>query len=78
MRAQPTPTRNPQRSLKQRIWLLGAGCWLFGIVDRSIALLADGSLSGVDGIQLLIIAFFGVCWLLLKPSRSLQSSESSH
>ena len=56
-------------NLRNAIWLFGVSSWLFGITDRSIALLSDGYLSALDLIQLSIAAFFFVSWLLLKPSK---------
>ncbi|MBD2037198.1 hypothetical protein H6F76_19735 [Leptolyngbya sp. FACHB-321] len=63
--------------LKQRIWLLGVSFWVFGIIDRSIAIFSDGSLSTLDLTQLLTASFFFVCWLFLKPARKLEPSESN-
>lgn len=54
-------------NLKQGIWFLGVSCWVFGITDRSIALLSDGYLSPVDFAQLVVACFFFVSWLFLKP-----------
>jgi hypothetical protein len=54
-------------SLKNGIWLLGTSSWLFGITDRSIAVLADGYLSALDIVQLFTASFFFVSWLFLKP-----------
>lgn len=54
-------------SLKNGIWLIGTSSWLFGIADRSIASLSDGSLSALDLVQLLTASFFFVGWLFLKP-----------
>lgn len=62
---------------KQRIWLLGVSFWVFGIIDRSIAIFSDGYLSALDLIQLLTASFFFVGWLFLKPSRKLEPSESN-
>lgn len=54
-------------SLKNGIWIIGTSSWLFGIVDRSIASLSDGSLSALDLVQLLTASLFFVGWLFLKP-----------
>ncbi len=62
---------------KQRIWLLGVSLWVFGIIDRSIAVFSDGYLSTLDLTQLLTASFFFVSWLFLKPSSKLESSESN-
>lgn len=56
-------------TLKQGIWLLGIPSWLFGIVDRSIASLADGYLSALDISQVFTAAFFFISWLFLKPNQ---------
>ena len=55
-------------NLRNGIWLLGVSSWLFGILDRSIATLADGYLSALDIIQLFTALFFFVSWLFLKPT----------
>ncbi|NDJ18496.1 hypothetical protein [Myxacorys almedinensis] len=54
-------------SLKLGIWILCIPAWLFGIVERGATAIADHFLSIADVIQILIAAFFLVCWLLLKP-----------
>lgn len=54
--------------LQNGIWLFGIPSWLFGLTDRSIALLADGYLSALDMIQLFTASFFFVSWLFLKPA----------
>ncbi|HEY9882365.1 MAG TPA: hypothetical protein V6C98_02030 [Thermosynechococcaceae cyanobacterium] len=81
-----TKPRNDQKAtqlyrflgdFKQRIWLLGISFWVFGMVDRSIAVFSDGNLSTLDLTQLLTAAFFFVSWLLLKPTRKLEPSESN-
>lgn len=64
-------------TLKQGIWFLGVACWLFGMIDRSIASLNDGYLSGIDIIQLLTAAFFFVSWLFLKPYPSIKGGVSN-
>ncbi len=54
--------------LRGGIWLFGVSAWLFGIIDRSIATLADGYLSALDITQLFTASFFFVSWLFLKPT----------
>ena len=49
------------------IWLVGILSWIFGLTDRSIALLSDGYLSAIDIVQLFTASFFFVSWLLLSP-----------
>jgi hypothetical protein len=61
--------------LKQGVWLLGISSWVFGIIDRSIASFADGSVSALDIAQLLIAFFLFISWLLLKPRQRLQPSS---
>lgn len=53
--------------LKTAIWFIGNIAWLFGILDRSIATLADGYLSAIGLLQILIATFLFWCWLFLKP-----------
>jgi len=49
------------------IWLFGILSWIFGLTDRSIALLSDGYLSAIDIVQLFTASFFFVSWLFLSP-----------
>ena len=53
--------------LQKGIWLFGILSWIFGLTDRSIALLSDGYLSAIDLVQLFTASFFFVSWLLLSP-----------
>lgn len=62
-----TKNHSPLGKLKRGIWILGISSWLFGIIDRSFASLADGYLSAIDVTQLFTAAFFFVSWLVLKP-----------
>lgn len=54
--------------LKTAIWFIGSIAWLLGILDRSIAALADGYLSVIGLLQILIATFLFWCWLFLKPN----------
>ena len=65
----------PNLNHKIAIWFIGIAFWLFGITDRSVALLKDGYLSGTDIVQLCITFFFFVSWLVLKPSASFNFQE---
>jgi hypothetical protein len=53
---------------KTAIWFIGNVAWLLGILDRSIAALADGYLSAIGLLQILIATFLFWCWLFLKPN----------
>ncbi|PSB40033.1 hypothetical protein C7B69_00330 [filamentous cyanobacterium Phorm 46] len=53
--------------LQKGIWLFGILSWIFGLTDRSIALLSDGYLSAIDIVQLFTASFFFVSWLFLSP-----------
>jgi hypothetical protein len=64
-------------NLRNGIWLLGTSSWIFGILDRSVASLADGYLSALDLAQLFIASFFFVGWLFLKPSSKLSPRNRS-
>lgn len=57
-------------TLQKGIWYFGIVAWIFGLADRSTALLSDGYLSGVDIVQLFTASFFFVSWLFLKPTPS--------
>ncbi|WP_341731613.1 hypothetical protein [Microcoleus sp. EPA2] len=59
--------------LQKGIWLFGIISWIFGLTDRSIALLADGYLSAIDIVQLFTASFFFVSWLLLSPFLSVNA-----
>jgi len=63
--------------LQNSIWLIGVACWLFGLIDRSLASLADGYLSAVDLLQLFTALVFFSGWLYLKPEQPLRG-ESLH
>lgn len=55
--------------LKHGIWGVGTLSWVFGLSDRTLAVLMDGYLSAIDIVQLCTAAFFFVSWLFLKPIR---------
>ncbi|MFP4298258.1 MAG: hypothetical protein ACLFT0_10395 [Spirulinaceae cyanobacterium] len=58
-------------TLRRGLWFFGISSWSFGIIDRSIAALADGFLSAIDIVQLFTASFFFVSWLFLKPTSKL-------
>jgi hypothetical protein len=49
------------------VWFFGIPSWIFGISDRSMAAFADGYVSPIELLQLLITSFFFITWLYLKP-----------
>jgi hypothetical protein len=59
--------------LQKGIWLFGILSWIFGLTDRSIALLSDGYLSAIDIVQLFTASFFFLSWLFLSPFLDLNS-----
>jgi len=61
--------------LQKGIWLFGIVSWIFGLTDRSIALLSDGYLSAIDIVQLFTASFFFVSWLFLSPFLDLNSQS---
>ncbi len=63
------------RMLQKGIWLFGILSWIFGLTDRSIALLSDGYLSAIDIVQLFTASFFFVSWLFLSPFLSFNSQS---
>ena len=63
------------RILQKGIWLFGILSWIFGLTDRSIALLSDGYLSAIDIVQLFTASFFFLRWLLLSPFLGLNSQS---
>jgi hypothetical protein len=60
-------TNNVSIAIRTVIWCLGNVAWIFGIIDRSIAIFAEGCLSFIGITELLIALFLFVCWLFLKP-----------
>jgi len=64
--------------LKNCIWLAGIPSWLFGITDRSVAAFSDGYISAFEVFQLFTTSFFFLCWLYLKPEKSLDADSSLH
>jgi len=63
------------RILQKGIWLFGILSWIFGLTDRSIALLSDGYLSAIDIVQLFTASFFFLSWLFLSPFLALNSQS---
>jgi len=63
------------RILQKGIWLFGILSWIFGLTDRSIALLSDGYLSAIDIVQLFTASFFFLSWLFLSPFLGLNSQS---
>jgi hypothetical protein len=61
--------------LKNGIWSLGILSWLFGITDRNVAVFADGHITTVEFLHLLILSFLFVGWLYLRPEKSLSRSN---
>ncbi|MCY7381028.1 MAG: hypothetical protein LH628_00240 [Microcoleus sp. CAN_BIN18] len=61
--------------LQKGIWLFGILSWIFGLTDRSIALLSDGYLSAIDIVQLFTASFFFVSWLFLSPFIGVKSQS---
>jgi hypothetical protein len=55
-------------TLRNGLWLFGVSCWLFGVIDRSVASFADGYLSPLDSVQLFTAIALFISWLFLKPS----------
>jgi hypothetical protein len=55
-------------ALRNGLWLFGVSCWLFGVIDRSIASFADSYLSPLETVQLFTAAFLCISWLFLKPA----------
>lgn len=62
-------------TLKWGIWYFGIVSWIFGLADRSTALLSDEYLSAVDIVQLSTASFFFMSWLFLKPTPSLNTED---
>jgi hypothetical protein len=67
-RDEDSEAANPSITVRTGIWFLGNIAWVFGIIDRSIAIFADGCLRAVGIIQILIALFLFFGWLFLKPN----------
>jgi hypothetical protein len=61
--------------IKNSVWLIGIPSWLFAITDRSFAVLADGDLSPVEILQILMTCLFFLSWIYLKPEESLTIND---
>lgn len=59
------------KNLKNSIWLFGIAAWLFGIVDRAIAVIADRTFSAKYFVQLATAFVLFVSWVFLKPRQKL-------
>jgi hypothetical protein len=70
-------TNNVSIAIRTAIWFLGNAAWVFGIIDRSIAIFVEGCLSFASITELLIALFLFVCWLFLKPNGKTTSRPSS-
>jgi hypothetical protein len=57
------------------LWHVSTLCWIFAILDRSLAFFADGSLSAVKLMQFFMVLFLCITWSYLKPV-NLESSNS--
>jgi hypothetical protein len=64
-----TKTADVSLAIRNTIWYLGNIAWIFGIIDRSIAIFAEGCLSFITITELLVALFLFVCWLFLKPHK---------
>ncbi|AUT04135.1 hypothetical protein CLI64_29205 [Nostoc sp. CENA543] len=60
---------------KRGVWLFGIPSWIFGITDRSLAALADGSVSVTEIVQMLTTSFFFIVWLYLKPEEKFEADN---
>lgn len=74
-----TPSPSPERSLckvmlKTGIWVVGIPSWIYGITDRGMTAIADGYLSAMEIVQLLVASILFLSWLLLKPDNSSSGS----
>lgn len=58
-----------ENSLRVRtsIWFLGNIFWVLGIADKSLTALINGSLPGLNLMQISTAVFFLIGWLFLKP-----------
>lgn len=56
--------------LKSGIWFIGIPSFLFGTIDRSVAIFFDDYLSLAKLLQLLVVNFLFVSWIWLKPENN--------
>ena len=60
-------------NLKSGIWFVGIPSWVFGVVDRGVASLADNYVSPAELFQVVAASLFFMSWLFLKPDSKLSS-----
>jgi hypothetical protein len=53
--------------IRNSIWVFGIPSWLFGLADRGLAAFADGYLSPIELLHLVMASLFFLSWLVLKP-----------
>lgn len=56
--------------LKNGIWFIGIPSFLFGAIDRSVAIFFDDYLSLAKLLQLLMVNFLFISWIWLKPENN--------
>ncbi len=55
--------------LRSSLWKVGSFVWMFALTNRSIAFLANGSLSTIGLAQIFLVTLLWIVWLYLKPTR---------
>jgi hypothetical protein len=53
--------------VKTSIWFLGNIFWVLGVADKSLTALINGSLPGLNLLQISTAIFFLIGWSFLKP-----------
>lgn len=71
---QPLKVLELLANFRNGIWLLGIPSWLFGVIDRTVAIFTDSYLSVLGIFHLLLACFFFVSWLYLKPEKALNNN----
>jgi hypothetical protein len=56
--------------IRESLWSFGTLFWIFVIIARSIAILADGVMVKIEILELFTISVLGIAWRLLKPEHS--------
>jgi len=62
-----SPEAENSMRVRTSIWFLGNIFWVLGIADKSLTALINGSLPGLNLLEISTAVFFLIGWLFLKP-----------
>lgn len=55
------------QAIRVQVWWFGIVFWVFGLLDRSVAAFADGSIAWVEAWQVFVAVVFFFLWAVLRP-----------